>query len=95
MDKVTDIEAELVRDNRGNPRANGVILGVTADALRVYAEAAANVRAHGAIVSHPRTAQPMENPYLKIMTAQAKFLTNLRGIKIDRVFALLRDERVP
>lgn len=88
--KPIDIEAELANDNAKNPRATKVVLAMLADALRVYVEAADNVRRHGAIVSHPRTGAPLENPYLKIMQAQSKTVAQAHGIKADRVFSLLR-----
>ena len=37
-----------------------------ADAFLEYHEASANIQAQGAMVLHPRTANPIENPYLKI-----------------------------
>jgi phage terminase small subunit len=92
MGKVIDVEAELAKDNRANPRATQTALAILADALRVYAEAAANVEKHGAIVAHPRTAQPIENPYLRIMQQQGKTLERARGFKTDRVFRLLREQ---
>jgi phage terminase small subunit len=49
--------------------AAGVRLDVAtqyADAFTDYHEAAANIREHGAIVAHPRTHNPMPNPYLDV-----------------------------
>ena len=37
-----------------------------ADAFFEYQTAQANINEHGAIVSHPRTNAPLENPFLKI-----------------------------
>lgn len=86
MEKMT-IEQELRADN---PNAPASRIQLAADALAVYAEASANVRANGAIVTHPRTGAPMENPYLRIMQKTGDALQKTRGIKIDRVLALLR-----
>ena len=47
--------------------------GVTRDRATMYAaayatfhEADANITANGAVVAHPRTGAPLENPYLRI-----------------------------
>ena len=85
MGKV-DILAELRADN---PKARTVDLQVFADALTVYSEAAKNVREHGAIVTHPRTGAPIENPYLKIQTAKGAALVKMNRIKSDRLMGLL------
>jgi phage terminase small subunit len=37
-----------------------------ADAYLEYHEASKNIREQGAMVLHPRTANPIENPYLQI-----------------------------
>ena len=37
-----------------------------ADAFVDYQEAVANIRQHGTIVAHPRTHNPMPNPYLDV-----------------------------
>jgi phage terminase small subunit len=31
-----------------------------------YQQAAANIREHGAVVAHPKTGAPFDNPYLKV-----------------------------
>ncbi len=86
MGEVTiDVEAELRRDN---PRATAVTLRLYADTLRTYLEAAASVREHGAIVSHPRTGSPIENPYLAIMQRQGAALQKMK-VKGDRVLAMI------
>jgi phage terminase small subunit len=88
-----NIADELRRDNAANPRATGTRLALITDAIEVYAEASANVIANGAIVSHPRTGAPMENPYLAIMQKQAKVIAAQKGVWIDRVMGLLRAGR--
>ena len=40
--------------------------GLYADAFLEYREASQNIATQGAMVLHPRTANPIENPYLKI-----------------------------
>ena len=49
--------------------AAGVRLDIAtmyADAFTDYQEACTNIREHGAIVAHPRTHNPMANPYLDV-----------------------------
>lgn len=92
MGKVTgplDLEAELRKDN---PGAKATDLRVYADALQVYVEASRNIRANGAVCQHPRTGAPIENPYLKIQTAQGAVLAKMPRIKGDRALALLLAE---
>jgi phage terminase small subunit len=86
MGKVIDVLAELKKDN---PTRRLIDLQVFADALTVYHEAASNIRQHGAIVSHPRTGAPIENPYLKIQTAKGAVLSKMQTVKADRVMKLL------
>jgi len=77
-----DVLAELRKENPGR---RVVDLRVFADALEVYKEASANVRENGAIVMHPRTGAPIENPYLMIETAAGAVLAKMRGVKADKV----------
>ncbi len=91
MEKVIDVEKELAKDNKGNARATRTMLALIGDALWTYAEAADNVRRHGAIVAHPRTAAPIDNPYLRVMQRAAKGFGLGRGLKTDRVFLLVRE----
>lgn len=39
---------------------------IYADALISYRKASENIENNGEIVKHPRTGNPMENPYLKV-----------------------------
>jgi len=86
MGKVIDVRAELRKDN---PSRRSIDLQVFADALTIYREASRNVCENGAIVAHPRTGAPIENPYLKIQTAQGAALAKMVRIKSDRVIRLL------
>ena len=51
------------------------------DAFLEYREASANIASHGAIVQHPRTANPITNPYVAIRDAALRKLQNMRSIK--------------
>lgn len=52
-----------------------------ADIYLEYAEATANINEHGIIVKHPRTMNPMENPYLSVRDKAQKKLSKLRRVK--------------
>lgn len=80
-----DIVQELAKDN---PSARLIDLQLFADALTTYKEASKNIQANGAIVMHPRTGSPIENPYLKIVESSSRRLCKMR-IKSDRVVGLL------
>lgn len=59
-----------------------------AEAYTEYHQAAAHIAEHGAIVQHPRTGTPMENPYLPVRDRAAKRLTVL-GAVVARAGAVL------
>jgi len=63
---------------RDNPKAPEQSLRLYADAFLRYRSAAANVDQFGAVCAHPRTGQPMENPYLRIQHAAAKALESIK-----------------
>lgn len=84
-----DILSELINDN---PTLRIIDLKVFADALKVYREASSNIKEHGAIVMHPRTGAPLENPYLKIQSSSGAVLAKMGRIKSDRVVKLLDEE---
>jgi phage terminase small subunit len=54
-----------------------------ADAYLEYVEASNNIREHGSIVLHPRTANPIENPYLKIRDRALAKLQKMRRVQAD------------
>lgn len=49
-----------------------------ADAFLEYREATWNIEKNGVIVSHPRTSNPIENPYLGIRDRALRKLTSLK-----------------
>jgi phage terminase small subunit len=66
---------EQIRETlrRLNPKANLQAIELYAQNFLLYQEATENIQQNGAIVSHPRTGQPMENPYLKVQaTSEAR-----------------------
>jgi phage terminase small subunit len=54
-----------------------------ADAFLEYREASINIAEHGIIVSHPRTANPIENPYLSIRDRALKKLESMGGLDAE------------
>lgn len=51
------------------------------DAFLEYREASTNISEHGAIVMHPRTSNPITNPYVAIRDAALRKLQNMRTVK--------------
>ena len=54
-----------------------------ADAFCEYREASRNIAEHGAMVLHPRTANPIENPYLAIRDRALRKLQGMVNVKAD------------
>ena len=52
-----------------------------ADQLAQYRIASANLAEHGAIVMHPRTNNPIENPFLKVRDSALRALQNMRTVR--------------
>lgn len=77
MSREAIVEA-LMRRGAGKAKAT-----MYADAYLEYREASENIARNGSIVLHPRTANPVENPYLKIRTGALKTLQSFRGIDAD------------
>jgi phage terminase small subunit len=73
-----EIVATLVERGESKDRAT-----FYADAFLEYQEATQNIAQHGIIVQHPRTANPIENPYLAIRDRAAKKLDGMRKVKAD------------
>jgi hypothetical protein len=73
-----EIVAALVEKGATKDRAT-----IYADAFLEYQEATENITRNGTIVAHPRTANPIENPYLAIRDRAAAKLAGMRKIKAD------------
>ena len=74
---------------RENPKADASSVRIYADAFCTYAEATENIATNGAIVIHPRTGSPIENPYLKIRTQAQGVLRKASRLKTSEVWALI------
>jgi Phage terminase, small subunit len=73
-----EIVAELVK--RGTAKDRAVQY---ADCFLEYQEASENLVKNGTIVQHPRTANPITNPYLAIRDGALRKLQGFRGIKAE------------
>lgn len=69
-----------------NPRGRPDDIAMYADCFMDYREAQDNIAANGTIVAHPRTGQPIENPYIKV---KANAMNQLRKITTLRHVAAL------
>lgn len=80
-------DAVLAILRKDNPGARAVDLSMYADAYLSYREAQDNIDKCGAIAAHPRTGQPIENPYLRVRESASKSLANLQRVKkTDRLW---------
>lgn len=75
---------------KANPQAPLATILMYVDAFVDYQEAQSNLDRHGAIVLHPRTGAPIENPYFKIRDSAGAKLAKFR-LKADCVWT--RDEQ--
>jgi phage terminase small subunit len=77
------IVASLTADN---PKAKLGDLNLYAESFQQWQEATANIRENGAVCAHPRTGQPMPNPYLAVQTAALKNLQRFARLKTDSLW---------
>lgn len=75
-----------------NPRLPLATASLYADAFCQYCEATSNITAHGSIVLHPRTGQPIDNPYLKIQASAKRSLERLHVPRTTALWQHLADE---
>lgn len=61
-----------------NDDASEAEIGIYADYMKSYSKAASNIREHGEIVQHPRTAAPITNPYMEVRDSAVKMLRTLK-----------------
>jgi phage terminase small subunit len=83
MEQMTrdEIVAALVKTGATRDRAT-----IYADSFVEYREAAANIAEHGVIVQHPRTGNPIENPYVAIGDRAAAKLAKLRNVRAESLW---------
>ena len=58
-----------------------------ADVFKEYMEATHNIDEFGIIVSHPRTGNPIENPYLVIRDRALKKLQAMETVQCDQLWS--------
>ena len=83
--KIHEIRELLKKDN---PKIATGQIELYSRQFATYLEAAENIQANGVIVSHPRTAQPMENPYVKVRAAAEASFGKMRMVKSDTLWAI-------
>lgn len=76
----------------GNTTLSNAMLHQYADLFVTYREAALNIAKNGAIVAHPKTGAPIENPYLKVRQQTMIDLRKLARVKADKVWGALSRE---
>jgi phage terminase small subunit len=70
-----------------NPRKADAV-AIYADAWIEYQEAQRNIDEHGAVVFHPRTGAPIENPYLAARNRASALMLKIK-LRTDRLWALV------
>lgn len=70
-----EVIAVLLKNNVKPDRAT-----IYADCYLEYQRATANVEEYGVVVKHPRTGNPIENPYLAIRDRAEKKLYRMQNI---------------
>jgi hypothetical protein len=89
MNRQTIID-ELMRLNKSMTPTQSRVF---ADTMLAYMEASRDIAKNGAIVAHPRTGAPMENPYTKIMKIAGDGLSKRRILTGDLWDRLDEDEQ--
>jgi phage terminase small subunit len=69
-----------------NPRASLSDVYLYAETFVQWQEASANVRRLGSVVAHPRTDEPIENPYVKIMASTTRTLRSFTRLRTDQLW---------
>lgn len=64
---------------QSNPREQEMRLAMFADLYIEYRKAVTNISEHGSIVSHPRTNEPITNPFLAV---RDKAMTTLLKLQL-------------
>jgi hypothetical protein len=83
MVEMTKPEIVAALTARGNPMDRAVMY---ADAFLEYRDASANIDKNGAVVSHPRTANPIVNPCLAIRDRALAKLGKMRVSGADALW---------
>jgi phage terminase small subunit len=71
-----------------NPAAKPEAIQTYAAQWDSYAEADRNIAKQGAVVVHPRTGAPIDNPYLKVRSHALSELGKIRKLNTDELWRL-------
>lgn len=69
----------------GNKRSRSILY---ADIFLEYTKATSNIDEYGLIVNHPRTGNPIENPYLSLRDKAFRKLCDLKDIKAEELWKI-------
>ena len=83
MGEVKPLDRKQVVDQLTKKGVKMDLACMYADAFMEYRTASENIREHGAMVLHPRTGSPIENPYLAIRDRARTALQRMRVPKAD------------
>jgi len=67
----------------GNSRDRATLY---ADAFIEYETATRNINENGLVTLHPRTMNPLENPYIRIRDKALDKLSKMRGVKVGNLW---------
>lgn len=76
--KIERVRELILQDN---PAARVVDVEQYAHQLVAYVEASESILNLGTITAHPRTAAPMENPYLKVRASALASMNRIKRLK--------------
>lgn len=85
MDTVQKIDSLAVL-RASNPRARPQELAIYADAFDSYLEAMIDISQNGNIVAHPRTAEPINNPYLGVRDRSVRVMRTSKGVNSEKLW---------
>lgn len=69
-----------------NPTVPDMEIRIYLDNLALYSKAKENVQKNGAITLHPRTGEPINNPYLRVMKSAEKAILGSRIRLPENIF---------
>ena len=81
---------------RSNPNGKEQSIQLYAQSFLEYVEAVFNVEANGTVCAHPRTGQPIENPFCKVKAAAMSSMGKmLKQLDTDPLWKWLEVQNAP
>jgi len=77
---------ELATLRAANPTARIDKIHAYVGAFLEFQEATANIREHGAMVVHPKTGAPIENPYVSVRDRAQRIMLGLKGLDVGPIW---------